>query len=105
VGGRNERTNLQVVERICALMDRHAPKAEPHRSLVRFVTDRPGHDHRYAIDASTLEPELGWRAQESFETGIEKTVLWYLGHDAWWRPLREGVYSGERLGVLGEGRE
>jgi dTDP-glucose 4,6-dehydratase len=100
IGGRNERSNLQVVQRICDLMDRHAPKPKSHRELIRFVADRPGHDHRYAIDAGKIEAELGWRAQESFETGIEKTVLWYLANRAWWGPLRGGVYGGERLGIL-----
>lgn len=100
IGGRNERTNLQVVERICALMDEMAPKNHPHGNLIHFVTDRPGHDHRYAIDATRTETELGWRAQESFDTGIAKTVRWYLDNESWWRPLRDKVYSGERLGVL-----
>lgn len=100
IGGRNERTNLQVVERICDLMDAMAPKDHPHRDLITYVTDRPGHDQRYAIDADKTENELGWQAQESFDTGIERTVRWYLDNEAWWRPLRDGVYSGERLGVL-----
>lgn len=100
IGGRNERTNLQVVERVCDLMDVMAPKGRAHRDLITFVTDRPGHDHRYAIDATKTEEELGWRAQESFDTGIERTVRWYLDNEAWWRPLRQTVYSGDRLGVL-----
>lgn len=99
VGGRNERRNIDVVEAICGILDRVRPVREPHANLIRFVTDRPGHDYRYAIDASRLETELGWRAQETFDTGIEKTVLWYLDNDWWWRPLREKVYSGERLGT------
>ena len=101
IGGHNERTNLQVVERICELMDQMAPKATPHRDLITFVTDRPGHDHRYAIDASKTENELGWHAQETFETGIARTVRWYLDNEAWWAPLRKG-YAGERLGVLNQ---
>lgn len=100
VGGRSERTNLQVVERICALMDERHPEGAPHRQLITFVTDRPGHDWRYAIDATKLENELGWRASESFDSGITKTVDWYLGNREWWRPLRESVYAGERLGLL-----
>ncbi len=100
IGGRNERTNLEVVHRVCDLMDTLAPKDFKHRDLISFVTDRPGHDQRYAIDATKTEDELGWRAQESFDTGIERTVRWYLDNEAWWRPLRDGVYSGERLGVL-----
>ncbi|WP_267389703.1 dTDP-glucose 4,6-dehydratase [Sphingomonas sp. GC_Shp_3] len=99
IGGRNERTNLQVVERVCDLMDELAPKAFKHRDLIDFVTDRPGHDHRYAIDATKTETEIGWHAQESFDTGIAKTVQWYLDNEAWWAPLRKG-YSGERLGTL-----
>jgi len=103
VGGRNERRNIDVVRRICALMDGFHPRAEPHERLIRLVADRPGHDRRYAIDAGKLESELGWTAQESFETGIEKTVRWYLDNEDWWRPLRGRVYAGERLGVLAEG--
>lgn len=100
VGGRNERANIDVVRRICRTLDALRPAAAPRESLIRFVTDRPGHDHRYAIDASKLEAELGWRAEETFETGIERTVRWYLENDWWWGPLRQGVYGGERLGVL-----
>ncbi len=100
VGGRNERRNIDVVRKICAILDRVRPMHRSYESLITFVTDRPGHDLRYAIDASKLEAELGWRALETFESGIEKTVLWYLDNEWWWRPLREKVYSGERLGVL-----
>lgn len=100
IGGRNERTNLQVVERICDLMDAMAPKAPPHRDLIEFVTDRPGHDHRYAIDATKTENEIGWKAQEDFDSGIEKTVRWYLENRDWWEPIRNQVYAGERLGTL-----
>jgi dTDP-glucose 4,6-dehydratase len=101
VGGRNERTNLQVVTAICRLLDSLAPNGAPHERLISFVTDRPGHDHRYAIDATKLETELGWRAQHTFETGLEATVRWYLNNAWWWRPLREKVYTGERLGLIG----
>ncbi|MEM7007166.1 MAG: dTDP-glucose 4,6-dehydratase [Pseudomonadota bacterium] len=100
VGGRNERTNLEVVETICDSLDRIKPTGNSRRDLIKFVTDRPGHDHRYAIDASKLERELGWQAQENFDTGLEKTIQWYLGNPQWWQPLREGVYSGERLGLV-----
>lgn len=100
IGGRNERTNLQVVERVCDLMDEMAPKSTRHRDLITYVTDRPGHDHRYAIDATKTEDHIGWRAAESFDTGIEKTVRWYLDNEAWWGPLRAQVYTGERLGTL-----
>lgn len=99
VGGRNERTNLQVVEAICDELDRIVPAAEPRRNLITFVADRPGHDHRYAIDATKLENELGWRAQENFESGLRKTIAWYLENEAWWGPLRKNVYSGQRLGL------
>jgi dTDP-glucose 4,6-dehydratase len=101
VGGRNERRNIDVVRTICALMDEMRPKATgSHSDLIRFVTDRPGHDARYAIDATKLETELGWKARENFDSGIRATVAWYLANDWWWKPLRDGVYSGERLGVL-----
>jgi dTDP-glucose 4,6-dehydratase len=100
VGGRNERTNVQVVREICRLVDKLRPHAAPHARLMTYVPDRPGHDRRYAIDAGKLESELGWRPQESFETGIEKTVRWYAARRDWWEPLREGVYGGERLGLV-----
>ena len=99
VGGRNERRNIDVVRSICAVLDRAVPGARPHERLIRFVADRPGHDARYAIDATRLETELGWKARETFETGIEKTVRWYMDNAWWWRPLRERVYAGERLGL------
>lgn len=99
VGGRNERKNIDVVRRICAVLDQLVPANRPREELIEFVTDRPGHDARYAIDATRLETELGWRAQENFDTGIEKTVQWYLDNEWWWRPLRER-YAGERLGLL-----
>ena len=99
VGGRNERRNIEVVKQICACLDHLRSGNPPHDRLITYVTDRPGHDQRYAIDASKLETTLGWQAQETFETGIEKTVRWYLERDDWWRPLRENVYRGERLGL------
>lgn len=102
VGGRNERKNIDVVRRICALMDELRPQGTPHERLITYVTDRPGHDNRYAIDATKLETELGWKARENFDTGIEKTVRWYLDNEHWWRPLRGGVYTGERLGIVNE---
>ncbi len=124
VGGRNERTNLEVVETICAILDELAPlsrksevkgqkleslssdlcpptseqKLSSYRELITFVRDRPGHDQRYAMDATKLETELGWKAQENFETGIRKTVQWYLDNEWWWGPLRAERYAGERLG-------
>ena len=99
VGGRNERRNIDVVHRICEVLDRIAPSYRPRHEQIEFVTDRPGHDARYAIDASRLEDELGWRAAENFDTGIEKTVQWYLDNEWWWQPLRER-YAGQRLGLL-----
>ena len=98
VGGRNERTNLQVVSAICDELDRLFPGPQPRRALIRMVPDRPGHDHRYAIDARKLENELGWRAQENFESGLARTVRWYVDNPAWWRPLRK-TYDGARLGL------
>jgi dTDP-glucose 4,6-dehydratase len=99
VGGRNERRNIDVVRRICSVLDEMVPANRPREELIEFVTDRPGHDARYAIDATKLESELGWRAQENFDSGIEKTVRWYLDNEWWWRPLRDR-YTGERLGLL-----
>jgi dTDP-glucose 4,6-dehydratase len=98
VGGRNERKNIDVVRRICAALDALVPGETPREELITFVTDRPGHDARYAIDATKLEDELGWRAKETFDTGIEKTVQWYLDSEWWWRPLRDR-YDGARLGL------
>lgn len=102
VGGQNERTNLQVVEEICRHLDELKPrkKGGSYSDLITYVEDRPGHDYRYAIDASKIEAELNWRARETFDTGLEKTVRWYLAREDWWRPLRENKYDGERLGVL-----
>tara|TARA_A100001391_G_scaffold205337_2_gene205141 strand:- start:14776 stop:15840 length:1065 start_codon:yes stop_codon:yes gene_type:complete len=99
VGGRNERRNIDVVNRICTVLDAVRPAHAPRQSLIEFVTDRPGHDARYAIDATKLETELGWTARETFDTGIEKTVHWYLDNSWWWQPLRQR-YDGQRLGVL-----
>jgi dTDP-glucose 4,6-dehydratase len=100
VGGRSERRNLEVVHAICDHLDRLRPGTTPRRELIRFVADRPGHDRRYAIDPGKIERELDWRAQETFESGIARTVEWYLGNEWWWRPLRDKVYGGERLGLL-----
>jgi dTDP-glucose 4,6-dehydratase len=131
VGGRNERTNLEVVEAICTILDELRPVGEQrseikgqksasdlrflfsdfcpptsgatkeiqsYKDLITFVADRPGHDQRYAIDATKLETELGWRAQEDFDSGIRRTVQWYLDNEWWWGPIRSGKYAGERLG-------
>jgi len=99
VGGRNERTNIEVVRNICSLLDKFVPSSAPHAELISFVTDRPGHDRRYAIDATRLESELGWRARETFETGIERTVRWYLDNRAWWAPLRAAGLGVSRQGL------
>ncbi|WP_269931500.1 dTDP-glucose 4,6-dehydratase [Aminobacter sp. HY435] len=103
IGGRAERTNLEVVEAICALLDARRPRAGggSHLDLINFVTDRPGHDRRYAIDPTKSEAELGWRPQETFETGLARTVDWYLENGWWWRPLREQRFDGSRLGLVG----
>ena len=100
IGGRNERTNLHVVKTICSLLDRHHPSNLGARErLIAFVTDRPGHDRRYAIDASKIENELGWRASETFETGIEKTVKWYLDQRGWWQAILDRGYQAKRIGA------
>jgi dTDP-glucose 4,6-dehydratase len=101
VGGREERANLQVVEAICDLLDTRVPLAHGgrRRDLIAFVADRPGHDRRYAIDPAKIERELGWHAEESFASGLTKTVDWYLDNRWWWGPIRDGSYAGERLGV------
>ena len=105
IGGHNEKTNLEVVHTICALLDDLAPDSPfiPHRSLITFVKDRPGHDYRYAMDASKIERELGWAPRESFESGMEKTVRWYLENQEWCERVLSGAYRGERLGLLGQG--
>jgi dTDP-glucose 4,6-dehydratase len=102
IGANCERTNLQVVEAICALMDELAPNARigPRDALVTFVPDRPGHDLRYAIDAAKIAAELHWQPRETFESGLRKTVEWYLANRSWWERIRSGVYRGERLGVV-----
>jgi dTDP-glucose 4,6-dehydratase len=99
-GGDSERTNLAVVELICDILDRVIPSDQSHRSLITFVKDRPGHDLRYAIDASRARSHLDWRPRETFETGLERTIRWYLDHQEWWEPLRQSVYGGERLGLI-----
>ncbi len=101
VGGRSERTNIAIVHIICDTLDRIRPRADgaSYRTQITYVADRPGHDFRYAIDASKLERDLGWIPQESFETGIEKTIRWYLDNESWWRDIHSGAYRGERLGL------
>ena len=99
VGGDGERTNLDIVKQICAILDEEIPQNAPHSNLIKFVTDRPGHDQRYAINGEKLTRELDWRPQENLETGLRQTVRWYLNNRAWWEPIRSGQYSGERLGT------
>jgi dTDP-glucose 4,6-dehydratase len=100
VGGRNERTNLFVVERICDLLDEMVPsKVGRRRQLITFVQDRPGHDRRYAIDASKLERTLGWRAKETFDSGIAKTVRWYIDNEDWWKAILDRGYRAKRIGL------
>ena len=101
IGCRSERTNISVVEAICTILDAKRPRrnGQSYKDLITFVPDRPGHDRRYAIDPSKAERELGWRAQETFNSGLEKTVEWYLQNAWWWQPIREQRYAGERLGM------
>ncbi|WP_170865738.1 dTDP-glucose 4,6-dehydratase [Serratia plymuthica] len=103
IGGHNERKNIEVVHTICDLLEELAPNKpqgiEKYRDLITYVKDRPGHDMRYAIDAGKIDRELGWRPQETFESGIRKTVSWYLNNETWWRRVQDGSYTGERLGL------
>jgi len=103
IGGHNERRNIEVVETLCALLEELAPEKPAgishYRDLITFVTDRPGHDLRYAIDASKIDRELGWRPQETFESGMRKTVSWFLTNESWWQNILNGSYKLERLGL------
>lgn len=103
IGGHNERKNIDVVRTICAILDKavaQKPRNITHfADLITFVTDRPGHDLRYAIDAAKIQRDLGWVPQETFESGIEKTVHWYLNNQTWWQRVLDGSYAGERLGL------
>jgi dTDP-glucose 4,6-dehydratase len=104
IGGHNERRNIEVVETICSLLEELAAEQKPaglahYRDLITYVTDRPGHDQRYAIDASKIAHELGWVPQETFESGMRKTVAWYLANPIWWQAILDGRYQGERLGL------
>jgi len=100
IGGHNEKANLTVVETLCDLLQELVPQERSYRELITFVTDRPGHDVRYAIDASKIERELGWAPEETFETGLRKTVQWYLANETWWKRVQDGSYQGQRLGSI-----
>ncbi|WP_413738016.1 dTDP-glucose 4,6-dehydratase [Sodalis sp. RH21] len=103
IGGHNERKNIEVVKTICALLDELVPNkpsgVSRYEDLITYVTDRPGHDLRYAIDGAKIKRELGWQPLETFESGIRKTVEWYLNNRTWWQRVQDGSYSGERLGL------
>ena len=103
IGGHNEKRNIDVVTTLCAILDELAPSQhegiDNYEQLITHVADRPGHDLRYAIDASKIERELGWAPEETFETGLRKTVEWYLANESWWRNVLDGSYQGERLGL------
>lgn len=103
IGGHNEKQNLEVVKTVCSLLDELRPSQHAnigrYEELITFVKDRPGHDVRYAIDASKIERELGWRPQETFESGLRKTVEWYLANEDWWQAVLDGSYQRERLGL------
>jgi len=99
IGGENERRNIDLVRAICAILDEKRPRATPYADLITFVSDRPGHDLRYAIDPTRIRTELGWRPSVTVEEGLERTVQWYLDNESWWRPLQERQGVGQRLGV------
>jgi dTDP-glucose 4,6-dehydratase len=99
IGGASEKTNMEVIDTLCNILDRHHPTGAPHNQLKTFVTDRPGHDHRYAIDFSKIKNELGWQPTYSFEEGMEQTVEWYLNHQEWCENVSSGKYQRERLGI------
>jgi dTDP-glucose 4,6-dehydratase len=99
IGGASEKTNMEVIDTLCNILDRHHPSGAPHNQLKTFVTDRPGHDHRYAIDFSKIKSELGWQPSYSFEEGMEQTVRWYLNHQEWCNNVSSGNYQRERLGT------
>lgn len=103
IGGNAERRNLEVVEAICDGLDRLCPRPDghPRRQQIRFVADRPGHDQRYAIDAGKIRSQLGWCPRESFDSGLERTIRWYLDNASWWRSIQAGGYAGARLGLVG----
>ena len=101
IGGHNEIRNIDIVNTICTILDELKPRSnhQSYSELITYVTDRPGHDFRYAIDASKIKNDLGWTPKETFETGIRKTIQWFLNHEDWWRKIQDGTYNQERLGV------
>lgn len=99
IGGHNEKQNIEVVQTICSILDSLVPKATPYAEQITYVTDRPGHDRRYAIDASKMSAELNWQPQETFETGLRKTIEWYLANQEWCHHVQDGTYQRERLGI------
>ena len=99
IGGDSEKTNMEVIDTLCDILDKHHPVGAPHNQLKTFVKDRPGHDHRYAIDFSKIKNELGWQPSYSFEQGMEQTVEWYLNHQEWCENVTSGKYQRERLGI------
>jgi dTDP-glucose 4,6-dehydratase len=104
IGGNNEIKNIEIVKTICQKMDELAPRTgkAQYEDLITYVTDRPGHDFRYAIDASKIMDDLGWKPKASFTNGIDKTIRWYLDNEAWWKAIQDNTYQQERLGVVSE---
>jgi dTDP-glucose 4,6-dehydratase len=104
IGAEEQRRNLDIAEIICDLVDRAVPRNQPSRTLMKHVADRPGHDHRYAIDSSKVRAEIGWKPSCSLAEGLESTVRWYIDHKDWWEDIfRSGRYGGERLGLQATG--
>jgi len=101
IGGQAERSNLEVVELLCDLLDQRLPAQRPRRELIEFVPDRPGHDRRYAIDSRRIRDELNWAPEVDFASGLAHTVDWYLGNRQWWQRIRDQRYRSERLGLIG----
>jgi len=99
IGGHNEKQNIEVVKTICSILDEVRPKDTKYEDQITYVNDRPGHDMRYAIDATKIQKELGWMPQETFETGIKKTIEWYLDNQEWCKHVQDGSYKRERLGT------
>ena len=101
IGGNTEIRNIDIVKSICFILDELRPRSngDPYKNLITYVKDRPGHDYRYAIDASKIKNDLGWKPKETFETGIRKTIKWYLDNEVWWKRIQNGTYNQERLGL------